>query len=164
MQLRNIIGEIDSKQEMHDLLSTANVILLLVSTDFLHSDFCYEIEMKEAMRRHERGEAYVIPVILRPCDWQEEPFGILKPLPTKGKAVTKWHNRDDAFLDINRGIRKAIEDLPLSSTSQDPSYFSKKTYLSPGGFRDIVGWHRLNYREPIWYNVLRRGRSRDGET
>jgi len=112
----NIVAGKDWKKEIEKHLATVNVILLLVSTEFLHSSFCYEIEMKEAMKRHEKGEARVIPVILRLCDWQLEPFGILKPLPMRGKAVTKWHNRDAAFLDINQGIRKAIEDLLLNST------------------------------------------------
>lgn len=113
----NIVAGQDWKKETERHLATANVILLLASTDFLHSKFCSEIEIKEAMRRHGNGEAHVIPVILRPCSWQEEPFGILKPLPAKGKPVVNWHNRAEAFLDIDRGIRKAIEDLPLSSTS-----------------------------------------------
>jgi hypothetical protein len=93
-------------------LSKARIILLLVSPDFLDSDYSYDIEMKRAMERHEAGEARVIPVILRPCDWRHAPFGKLQSLPRDGKPVTKWENRDEAFTDIAREIRKIVERFP----------------------------------------------------
>ena len=67
----------DLHGQIDDHLNTADVVLLLVSADFLASDYCYDIEMNRAMERHERGEVRTIPVILRPCDWQGAPFGKL---------------------------------------------------------------------------------------
>ena len=61
--------------EIDDHLNSVEIILLLVSSDFLASNYCYDIEVKRAMERHEAGEARVIPIILRPCDWQRAPFG-----------------------------------------------------------------------------------------
>ena len=72
--------------------------------------------MKRAMERHELGEARVIPVILRPCDWQDAPFGKLKAIPTDGKPVTKHQTLDDAFLDIVRAIRGLVQQLRPAST------------------------------------------------
>ena len=93
-------------------LDSAQVILLLISPDFLNSDYCWDIEVKRAMERHEAGEARVIPVILRPVDyWQEASFGKLQALPTNAKPVTKWENQDEAFADVGRGIREAVETL-----------------------------------------------------
>lgn len=69
-------------------LEVSRVILLLVSADFLHSDYCFGKEMIRAMQMHEAGDARVIPVILREVNWQEAPFGRLKALPTDGKPVT----------------------------------------------------------------------------
>ena len=97
--------------EIHKHLDTARIILPLVSSDFVASDYCYDIEMKRAMERHEAGEALVIPIILRPVDWEEAPFGKLQALPRDAKAVTLWENQDEAFRNIARGIRKAVEDL-----------------------------------------------------
>lgn len=91
-------------------LNSANLILLLVSPDFLASEYCYGKEMMRALERHRRKEALVIPVILRPADWQDAPFGGLLALPKDGKPITLWSNRDAAFLDVTRGIRKAVED------------------------------------------------------
>jgi hypothetical protein len=94
-----------------DQLKSADIILLLVSPDFLHSDYCYDIEMTEAMRRQEAGEAVVIPVILRPCLWQGAPFGKLLATPTDGNAVTQFSNQDEAFLDISRQIQKVARSI-----------------------------------------------------
>ena len=92
-------------------LNHAAVILLLVSADFLASDYCYDLEMTRALERHDADDARVIPVILRPVDWRGAPFAKLQALPKDGKPVTSWPDRDEAFTDIARGIRKAVEDL-----------------------------------------------------
>jgi hypothetical protein len=90
-------------------LERANIILLLVSPDFLASDYCYSVEMTRAMERHQSGESRVIPVILRPCDWHHAPFGKLLAAPRDGKAVTKWTDADEAFLDITNAIRAVTQ-------------------------------------------------------
>jgi hypothetical protein len=92
-------------------LETANIILLLVSPYFIASDYCYEVEMKRAIEKHESGEASVIPVILHPCDWHGTPFGKLLSTPTDGKPVSKFPNFHDAFLDITLAIRAVAEKI-----------------------------------------------------
>ncbi len=92
-------------------LEGAHVILLLVSSSFLASDYCWDVETKRAVERHDRDEAKVIPIILRPCDWQGAPFGKIQALPRDGKAITSWSNRDEAFTDVALGIRRAIEAM-----------------------------------------------------
>lgn len=92
-------------------LDDADIILLLVSPDFMASDYCYGKELTRAMERHERKEYSVIPVILRPVDWGEAPFARLQALPKDGKPVTAWSNQDEAWLDVERAIKKAIADI-----------------------------------------------------
>ena len=92
-----------------DELERADIILLLVSADFLASDYCYGVEMTRALQRHKAGSALVIPVILRPCDWHGAPFGGLLATPTDGRPVTKFADVDDAFLEITKAIRAAVE-------------------------------------------------------
>ena len=110
---RDINAGTEWKLEIDEHLNTAHVILLLVSPDFLASDYCYDIEMTRAMQRHQAGEAQVIPIILRPTDWQTAPFSKLQALPTNARPVTEWPNRDKAFLDVASGIRKALAELPI---------------------------------------------------
>src|SRR5579875_152224 len=100
-------------------LSSAKVILLLISADFMASDFCYSTEMKQAIARHDAGDACVIPIILRPCDWEGAPFSKLLALPTDGRAVTQWPSHDEAFRDVVRGIRRKIEALETATKKEE---------------------------------------------
>jgi hypothetical protein len=98
-------------QEISQHLEEADVVLLLVSPDFLASDYCYEKEMTRAMERHAARKARVIPVILRPCDWHDAPFGRLLAAPKDGKPITKYPNQDEAFLEVVQAIRKAVQEI-----------------------------------------------------
>ena len=124
---RKITAGSEFGNTISDNLEAAAVILLLVSPDFINSDYCYEREMMRAMERHERKEARIVPVILRPCDWQDLPFGKLLGVPKDGKPITTWANRDEAFLDVVRAIKAALKEL-LSSfvvprpTASTPSW------------------------------------------
>jgi len=90
-------------------LETAQIILLLISANFIASDYCYDQQLQRALQRHDAGTARVIPVILRPTDWQNSAFSHLSPLPSNGQAITSWANRDEAFVNVVAGIRDAIE-------------------------------------------------------
>jgi hypothetical protein len=100
--------------EINKHLKIADVILLLVSPDFMDSDYCYSIEMEFAIQRHEAGEACVIPIILRPCEWSHSPLSRFQALPYRAKPVSKWTNRDEAFNDIAQGIRRVVNSLRKS--------------------------------------------------
>jgi len=95
-------------------LEGASIVLLLISSDFLASEYCYDIEMTRAMERHASGETRAIPIILRPCDWHEAPFGNLMAAPTDGKPVSKWTNIDDAWLDVVNAIKSALPKIDES--------------------------------------------------
>jgi TIR domain/NB-ARC domain len=98
-------------QDIDTHLNSASVILLLVSSDFLASDYCSGIEIKRALERHQANEARVIPILVRPLDWKGVPFAHLQMLPTGAKPITTWSNQDEAFSDIVAGIRQAIQEL-----------------------------------------------------
>ncbi len=128
LRRRNVIsgwhdGEIGAGEEwekqISEHLNKADIILLLISSDFLASDFCYDVELKRAMERHEAGAARVIPVILRDVDWTGVPFSKLKALPRDGKPVTSksWSSVDEALRNATEGIRKEVEKLLESQIS-----------------------------------------------
>jgi tetratricopeptide (TPR) repeat protein len=107
------------EQEIDTHLNSAHLILLLVSRDFLASDYCYGIEMKRALERHEAGTAHVIPIILRPVFWKGAPFSHLQVLPTDALPVTSWPDRERAFLDITENIYKTVGELQLSLKTKE---------------------------------------------
>ncbi len=108
---RRIVPGTDWGEELDRHLNKAAVIFLLISDDFLASDYCYGTEMRRAMERHEAGDARVIPIILRPVEWQSAPFGKLPALPSNGNPITKWQQSDDAYLDIAQGLKKVIQEM-----------------------------------------------------
>lgn len=108
---RDINAGDEWKTSISDKLESAKVVLLLISADFLASDYCYDIEMKRALERHDSGEAKVIPIILRSCDWSGAPFSKLQALPTEAKPIDLWVNSDEAFTLVSKGIGKTIANM-----------------------------------------------------
>lgn len=98
-------GEIDRR------LRRSDVVLLFISPYFIDSDYAYDIEMAEALRRHDAGEARVLPIIVTPSAWQDEPFARLQVLPTDGRPMDTWPNRNEAALDVARGIMRVVREL-----------------------------------------------------
>jgi hypothetical protein len=116
---RMISGGKEWKSEIDSHFENSKIILLLVSSDFLSSDYCYDIEMKKAMELHSSKKARVIPVILRPCDWHSAPFGKLQALPKYGNPINTWQNSDEAFLDVAQGIRQVLKELQELKSSNN---------------------------------------------
>src|SRR5947208_4435138 len=108
---RQILPGTDKAEVIDTYLNAASIILLLISPDFLASDYYYGVEMQQALERHANDEAIVIPVLLRPVDWQGISLEHLQVLPSTGRPVTLWENHDEAFHDIARGVRQAAEYL-----------------------------------------------------
>ncbi len=98
-------------QLINENLNAADIILLLVSADFIHSEYCWGVEVTTAIKRHEAGEACVIPIILRNVDWQSAEFGKLQALPKNALPVKSWNNQDDAFTNVAQGIKSAAKQL-----------------------------------------------------
>jgi hypothetical protein len=97
--------------QIDDHLMTSDIILLLVSKEFMSSKYCYDIELRQAMARHEASTACVIPVILQPVYWRLGKFSKLQALPLDGKPIVTWGNSDDAFLNVVEGIKAAVDTL-----------------------------------------------------
>lgn len=89
-------------------LVEADIILLLISSDFLATDYIWDVEIKTAMERHTQKTAQVIPIVLRPCSWEDAPFGKLNGLPSKAKPVSSYGDRDQAWLEVVKGIERLV--------------------------------------------------------
>ena len=117
-------GQIDAgkewEMEINNNLSKADIILLLISADFIASDYCFKVEMKKAITRHERGDAVVIPILLKPCDWKDLPFSKIQALPQNGKHITSKHWKDDdhALTEIAQSVRGIVEKLRKNKQQQ----------------------------------------------
>ncbi len=139
---RRILPGSEVDDSIFGKLESADIILLLVSSDFISSPYCYSREMTRAMERHDAGEARVIPVILRHCDWQTAPFGNLMAVPRDGKPVTSWTDMDEAFTDVTRQVRRAAVDadakaqvpptgINAGSSASQPLSATQETRMRP---------------------------------
>lgn len=99
-------------KKVDENLKKADVILLLVSADFLASDYCFGKELEDAMKRHDRKESKVVPILLRRvAGWKKTPFGKLQAFPRNGRPLTLWRNEDEAFADVVNSIEGVIDEL-----------------------------------------------------
>lgn len=128
---RRILAGKKFKDEIDRNLESAKVIVFLVSADFLHSAYCYGIEVKRALELHTRGHAVVIPVIVRYCDWKDSLFSGLLALPTDGKPINAWEDGDQAWLSVVEAIKDAL------NTKNQP-------------ITDMV----ISHQETLWQSVL----------
>ena len=101
--------------EISHHLNDAQIILLLVSPDFMASEYCYGIEMQRALERHHSREARVIPIILRHVYWRGI-LGNLQALPTDAKPVKSWLDIDEALFDVTEGIRKVVKEVTVKTS------------------------------------------------
>ncbi len=111
---RNLLAGSEWNEEILKELHLADIILLLVSVDFNASSYIWEQELKIAMERHEKGEARVIPIILRPCEWTDMPYSKLQALPTNAKPVADFTNTDEAYTQIAKSIRAVVDYMVKS--------------------------------------------------
>jgi hypothetical protein len=107
----NVSPGIDWRSLVRSHLQIAQLILFLISPAFITSDFWDSQEMEDLLKRHERGEVRIIPILLRPVEWNKAPLNSLQVLPLNKEPVTCWRHREKAFLDIAQGVRAAIKEL-----------------------------------------------------
>lgn len=127
---RRIGAGSDFAKEIDEHVESDDIVLLLVSADFLDSDYCYEREMARALERQAAGDAIVIPVILRPCEWKGAPFGHLNATPPDGRPITKFPDRDDGLLEVAKAVRAAAE---LVHSKSGASRISGREAPAPAG-------------------------------
>ncbi|PLR43306.1 toll/interleukin-1 receptor domain-containing protein [Chimaeribacter arupi] len=115
---RRIVPGQEFERQIDQYFSQADIILLLISSDFINSDYCYQVEMANALERHKRGEAVVIPVILRECAWHQLPFGSIMAATIDGKPITRFSSHDEGYVQIVDAVSRAIANLEAKKPQQ----------------------------------------------
>lgn len=108
---RKILPGQDRNSEVSAHLQTADIVLLLISSDFMASDYLYGMEMLRAIERHKAKEARVVPIILRPCDWEDAPFSDFGVLPDNKIPCTQWPDINSAFLNVTQGLKAIVRAI-----------------------------------------------------
>jgi len=132
--------------EIKKRLYGADIILLLVSPDSLASDYFYGREVTVSLERHEKGEAVVVPVILRPCAWTITPLAKLEALPAKGKPVTQWPSQDEAFTDIAHNIGEIVANIAETRRKTADEALQRQEFLAAVQAAEHL-WDKTNWPE-----------------
>lgn len=92
-------------------LDEADIILCLLSANFMHSNFCYTVEMERALERQKLEEVQVVPIILRAVDWKGSPLGDLQVIPRDydNRPIANRSNKDEVFKVVVQEIQRIIE-------------------------------------------------------
>jgi formylglycine-generating enzyme required for sulfatase activity len=148
---REINPGVDWEQEIVHNLDSADIILILVSAAYYNSAYIHEKEIKHAISRHERGEAKVLPVIVRPCSFPDDPvISRLQVLPTDGKPVTShhWRQRDEAWLDVVAGVRRTVDLLDGDKVAIEEISFESRVWVKSSTDNTIKSYEFYLARYP----------------
>lgn len=116
--------------EISAQLDSADLILLLLSADFLASEYCFGVEVEKALIRLKRGEVKVVPVLLRPCLWEESRFSELQIIPRDAKPITSWPDQDLALYDVAKEISKLVSELSPSLSKPSSEHLETRRFDS----------------------------------
>ena len=119
-------------------LSSSDIILLLVSSSFIHSEYCYSKEMRIALNMHRDGKCIVIPILLRPCNTNDAPFLELQGLPKNLIPISKWNNKDEAWSQIS----ESIEKCPMCSEVETPQHLDLCQSDSAMAAWNYIAWQK----------------------
>lgn len=163
---RDILAGDVLDDEISTELERAELFLLLVSPDFIASDYCVERELERAIERHDEGSARVVPIIIEPCDWASMPrLRRLKAVPDDGKPVSEWANENTAFLNVAQEIRRVCEqDRPPPFRPQNNK--SAEVITSSARYRvkrDFDDIDRSEYRDEVFRSTKEYFRQAIGE-
>ena len=124
---RQILAGERIDEEIGKELESCDLFLMLVSPDFLASDYCVNREMKRALERHREGAAHVVPIIVEPCDWFSSPLHELRALPCDGRPISEWPNQNNAYLDVVKELRRILETRKAAVPPMGRAMFPEQT-------------------------------------
>ncbi|MPZ82340.1 MAG: TIR domain-containing protein [Actinophytocola sp.] len=128
---RVILPGADWKREINNELAQADIVILLVTADFIASVYCFEKEMVEALRGRAEDGVRVLPVIVKPADFRNMPFGRFQALPRNLRPISTWANADEAWLEVVHGVREVVRDI-YRSRAAVPVQRTGSSSSSPG--------------------------------
>ncbi len=109
---RDLMAGDDWDKVIRGHLTSAHIILPIISIAFFNSDYIDQVEIVEAFLRYDSGEAHILPIIARQCKWMDDPrISKLQALPENGRPIAKWESRDDAFDSVYDGIKAKITEI-----------------------------------------------------
>jgi len=96
------------EDEILQKLENADIVILLLSNDFIRSDYCFTKEMEVACERDKVGECVIVPIVVRACRYDRLELGQLQAILPNGKSIKQNKDRDAAWLEVTKQLDKVI--------------------------------------------------------
>jgi len=149
-----ILGGEEWDQAIKQEIENSQVILFLVSPDFIASEYIQDVEINKALDRYRKGEVIIIPIILRPTDYSDLEISRFQALPKDGKPISTWKDQDEAWYDVSIQLKRIFESLHngniklkesanISASRSIPSPANDNTSLT-NDIRDKIANARTN--------------------
>jgi len=135
---RELVAGDKLDKEIETALARADIFVFLVSSDFLASWYCFDMELKAALDRLEDSEIRVVPVIVRPCLWRKTVLGDFLAAPEEGEPIAKWGDIDEAFVDVVTKIEKNAERLVEMGKEKEKEAALKTEVVKADSWREIA--------------------------
>lgn len=126
-------------------LRQADIVLFLISPEFFASETCHTIQ--HSLTNEKDSKKMLIPILLRPCHW-EDTFNDLEVLPSDHNPITSWADKDKAFYNVLKGLRRLFEAHIVRYTGS--SYFSPPNQLLGLNNRLPLDWNLPYQRNPFF--------------
>ncbi|MDU9408071.1 toll/interleukin-1 receptor domain-containing protein [Pseudomonas sp. zfem001] len=134
---RKITAGDEWKNEIDSNLESAQIVILLISSSFLASDYCHDVELGKAMAMHEEGLATIVAIIIRACDWKRAGFSKYQAVPKDANPVALWADKDSAWLDVVTRLRELISKFKAKEElSQQITLIEESTEISISKFQE----------------------------
>lgn len=163
---RALVAGQDWDESIKRELLAADIIISLISADFLSSNYIWDVELKEAMRRNEAKEAVLVSVILRPCEWKDAPFAKWQLLPRNALPVVKWPDIDSAFVNVVKGLKQVIdlvkkrkEDFPVKGQTESTDPVKVESFRAYG--RELIKYNMQDKLLLLMETHIQEGESMD---
>ncbi|MCP4586142.1 toll/interleukin-1 receptor domain-containing protein [Pseudoalteromonas sp.] len=112
---RKIVPGQDWSDEISENLASSEIILFLISSSFMNSDYCMGVEVQKALSMHEEGRAQLIPIVIRAVDWSDSELSKIQGLPKDAVPIASWGNEDEAWVNVIGGVKKHIQEFKPKS-------------------------------------------------
>ena len=121
-------------EEIQSKLESAEIFIFMLSNDFMGSEYSKKVELNIARKKQKEGKATIIPMLIRPVDWEETVFGDFQAIPTDANPVSEWKSRDAAFVNVIKHLREICKEMKGMPGEPEGSLLAEKDIPGNRGY------------------------------
>ena len=116
--------------ELYDMIEKSDLIVFLISIDFINSEYCFNQELKQALDRLDNDEIRIIPIVVEKCKWQNTILGKYLSATKNGEPVSKYDDENDAWCEVIESIEKSFQKYHETIEKKEQKNIEKNLILT----------------------------------